>query len=113
MLLQGDRTSSAFSGVEESLETAEDEESNVDQDGCEDGVGNSLAILGIIDTAGKLFVVASVQTGESAKDNNGENGENSASPRVEGADDGLHDGRLKEKLGNFYAIEVSLRGLKR
>jgi hypothetical protein len=35
------------------------------------------------------------------------------SPRVEGADDGLHDGRLEEKLGYWDAIGVLLRGLKR
>lgn len=35
------------------------------------------------------------------------------SPRVEGADNGLHDGRLEEKLGVCYAIEVPLRALRR
>jgi hypothetical protein len=51
---------------------------NVDQDGCEDGARNSLAILGIINTASKLFVTTSVESGDNAKNNNGEDGENGA-----------------------------------
>lgn len=50
----------------------------VDDDGREDGSGNSLAVIRVIQAATELLVTAPVQAGDNAENDNGERGHNGA-----------------------------------
>jgi len=73
-LLQSNRALSALANVEETLETAENEENSIDDDGREDGASHSIAVLRIriINAAGELLMARFVQSGDRAQDHNGE-----------------------------------------